>query len=209
MSGRAQTLLALANAGRPIRPSGARNPTKSDPFESMQTANLLLAPLGYEAVREEDLPGLRRLAELVREIAERSVDGKPCKEEVSDLNDYSRQSHGWLSLDSGDRGDFRTEMVWEDGLLEGDLARQKSGSWAESTSTDSRGARGRSADTSSTTRPAQVPRGGMRRIPAAGASVKHADEGMPKPKCSCTWPLDTPAKGCGMYSQTTHGPLRE
>jgi predicted RNA-binding Zn ribbon-like protein len=124
VSGRAQTLLALANAGRPIRPSGARNPTKSDPFESMQTAKLLLAPLGYGAVREEDLPGLRRLAELVREIAERTVDGKPSKEEVSDLNAYSRRSHGWLSLVSGDRGVFRTEMVWEDGLLEGDLARQ-------------------------------------------------------------------------------------
>ena len=168
MSGRAQTLLALANAGRPIRPSGARNRTKSDPFESTQTANLLLAPLDCGAVREEDLPGLRRLAELVREIAERSVDGKPCKEEVSDLNAYSRQSHGWLSLVSGDRGAFRKEMVWEDGLLEGCLARQVI--WEL---------------------------GGI------------DSEGMPKPGCDCTRPLDSPVKGCGMYSQTTHGPLRE
>lgn len=123
MSNRAQTLLALANAGRPIRPSGARNRTQSDPFESTQTAELLLAPLDCGAVREENLPGLRKLAKLVREIAERAVDRKPCGEGVSDLNAYSRRSHGWLSLVSGDRSVLRAEMVW-DGLLEGHLARQ-------------------------------------------------------------------------------------
>ena len=124
MSGRAQTLLALANAGRPTRPSGARNRVKSDPFESAHTTNLLLEPLGCKAVREEDLPSLRRLAELVREIAERTVDGKPCNEEMSELNVYSRRAHGWLSLVSGDRDVLRAEMVWEDGPLEGYLARQ-------------------------------------------------------------------------------------
>ena len=34
----------------------------------------------------------------------------------------------------------------------------------------------------------------MRRIPAAGASVRHADEGMLKPRCGRTLPLDTSQK---------------
>ncbi len=124
MSGRAQTLLALANAGRPVRLSGARDRTQSDPFESTQTADLLLASLGYRAVREEDLPALRRLARLAREVAERTVEGVISNEEVTELNAYSRGSQGWLSLTLGDRGAFRSEMAWESGPFEAHLARQ-------------------------------------------------------------------------------------
>lgn len=118
----APVLVALANAGRPRRPPGARHAASVDPFEHAESATRLLAAYLGRAVLDGELAWLRKLSSEVRTIAETLVDGlTPSFEE---LNRLASDCVGRCVLGLTLQGDLEADMVWDTGPAAAALARR-------------------------------------------------------------------------------------
>ena len=115
-------LVALANAGRPRRPPGARHATSVDPFEQVRSATSLLSGYLGRSVVVGELAGVRDLAAEVGRIAEDLVDGR-----APSLDGLNRLAAGCVGrsevvLRSG--GKLVAHVRWEAGPAAASLARR-------------------------------------------------------------------------------------
>ncbi len=118
----APVLVALANAGRPRRPSGARHPVTMDPFADPEAATGIVGPLLDRPVAESELDGLRRLAREAGRICERIVEGGAPG--AQGINRLAADCVGRAELRVTPAGALEAVVVWDSGAAATVLARQ-------------------------------------------------------------------------------------
>lgn len=118
----APVVVALANAGRPRRPPGARDAASADSLEHADSATGLLGGYLGRPVVDGELAGLRKLSREVGRIAEALVDGlTPSFEE---LNRLACECVGRCVLGLNSAGAPEADIVWEAGPAAAVLARR-------------------------------------------------------------------------------------
>ncbi len=117
----APVLVALANAGRPRRPSGAPAAVRKDPFEDAGAATTAVAAMLGRPVLEPELDGLRALAPEAGRIAGSIVQGKPPP--VRALNRFAIDCPGHVELRLTAAGTMQAATVWQSGPAAAVLAR--------------------------------------------------------------------------------------
>lgn len=118
----APVLVALANAGRPRRPVGARRAVAEDPFEREESATLMLKPFLGRSVEAGELDGLRLLARDAGRIAASVVDGTTPP--LRGLNRLAGECTGRIQLRSAPDGRLEAVVRWEAGPAPAVLARR-------------------------------------------------------------------------------------
>jgi hypothetical protein len=118
----APVLVALANAGRPRRPPGARRAVTDDPFERAESATQLLTTLLGRPVAAGELDGLRRLAREAGAIADSLIDG--IAPSLGALNRRAVGCVGHAELHVTAAGALESVVVWDDGSAAAVLARR-------------------------------------------------------------------------------------
>jgi len=118
----ASVLVALANAGRPRRPAGARRAVAEDPFERAEAATRLLKTLLGRSVDANELDGLRRLGSEAGRIAAGVVDGT--SPSLRGLNRLAAGCTGRAELRSTPSGGLEAVVLWETGPAAAVLARR-------------------------------------------------------------------------------------
>jgi predicted RNA-binding Zn ribbon-like protein len=122
-----ETLITLANLGRPRRPSGVPAAFAEPVLPSAGVARKQLGPLTQRPVTDADLPGLRQLQQVAARAAGALLRGDV--PEVTDLNRLARDSRAHVELTvTGD--ELRQDLVWDDVSAAGYLARRLSGELA-------------------------------------------------------------------------------
>jgi predicted RNA-binding Zn ribbon-like protein len=114
-------LVALANAGRPRRPPGARRAISEDPFEQAQSATILLGGYLERPVVAGELSAVRDLAREVGRIAEDLVDGRDPL--LDELNRFAAGSVGRAEVGLNAVGALEARVRWEAGSAASVLAR--------------------------------------------------------------------------------------
>jgi predicted RNA-binding Zn ribbon-like protein len=115
-------LVALANAGRPRRPPGARQAMNVDPFEHATSATKLLTSYLGRSVVAGELAGLRRLSDEVERIAEDLVDGRAPS--LNGLNRLAAGCVGRAEVGLNSLGALEAHVRWEAAPAAAVLARR-------------------------------------------------------------------------------------
>lgn len=115
-------LVALANAGRPRWPPGARHPISVHPFERAQSATSLLSGYLGRSVVAGELAGVRELAAEVGRIAEDLVDGRDPS--LDGLNRFAAGCVGRAEVGLSSGGALKAHVRWEAGPAAAELARR-------------------------------------------------------------------------------------
>jgi predicted RNA-binding Zn ribbon-like protein len=115
-----ETLILLANLGRPRRPGGAPAPHTELALPDPTTAGEQLASLISEAVTEADLPALRRVHRLAVEAADSLLSGEP--PDCAAITALAHDSIAHVELSATDGG-LRQDLVWSDNSVSSGLAR--------------------------------------------------------------------------------------
>jgi predicted RNA-binding Zn ribbon-like protein len=118
----APALVALANAGRPRRPVGARQAFVEDPFERAESATRVLKPFLGRSVDAGELDGLQRLAREAGRLASSVVDGTTPS--PRGLNRLAAECTGRIQLRSTPAGGLEAVTLWEAGPADAVLARR-------------------------------------------------------------------------------------
>lgn len=118
----APVLVALANAGRPRRPVGARRAVSEDPFERAGSATRMLKTFLGRSVDAGELDGLRRLAREAGRIAASVVDGTTPS--LRGLDRLAAECTGRAQLHSTPAGGLEAVVLWEAGPAAAVLARR-------------------------------------------------------------------------------------
>jgi len=118
----APALVALANAGRPRRPVGARRAVAEDPFEQAEAATRLLRTFLGRPVDADELDGLRRLAREAGRIAAGVIDGT--SPSLRGLNRLAAECTGRAELRSTPSGGLEAVVLWGTGPAAAVLARR-------------------------------------------------------------------------------------
>jgi CGNR zinc finger len=118
----APVLVALANAGRPRRPVGARRAAAEDPFERVQPATRMLKPFLGRSVETAELNGLGRLAREAGRIAANVVDGTTPS--PRGLNRLAAGCAGRVQLRETTTGALEAVVLWDAGPAAAVLARR-------------------------------------------------------------------------------------
>jgi predicted RNA-binding Zn ribbon-like protein len=118
----APVLVALANAGRPRRPTGARQAVAEDPFERAESATRMLKPVLGRSVDAGELDGLRHLAREAGTIAASVVDGMTPS--PRGLNRLAAGCTGRVQLRSTPTGRLEAVVQWDAGPAAAVLARR-------------------------------------------------------------------------------------
>ena len=118
----APVLVALANAGRPRRPSGARRAVTEDPFERPEAATTLLGAFLGRSVVAGELDSLRRFAREAGRIADGLIDGAGLS--MRALNRRAADCAGHAELRVTPTGALDAVVVWDDGPAAAVLARR-------------------------------------------------------------------------------------
>jgi predicted RNA-binding Zn ribbon-like protein len=113
-------LLRLANLEVARKPG--RGPIVKP--DSLASAERAADALGVGRVEASDLVGLRALHELVVELVELLLAGRPLDEQVSRLNVLARPSSARARLEITAAGEPREQLDWTDPTLVAGLARQ-------------------------------------------------------------------------------------
>lgn len=122
-----ETLITLANLGRPRRPSGAPAAFAESVLPSASVARKQLGPLIQRPITDADLPGLRQLQQVAVHAAGALLRGDA--PEVTELNGLARGSRAQVELSVTGDG-LRQDLVWDDGSAVGYLARRVIGELA-------------------------------------------------------------------------------
>jgi hypothetical protein len=118
----APVLVALANAGRPRRPPGARRPVAEDPFEDATSATRMLKTFLGRPVDAGEVDGVRRLAGEAGRIAASLVDG--ASPTVRGLNRIAAECAGRTQLQATPAGGLEAVVIWDRGPAAAVLARR-------------------------------------------------------------------------------------
>jgi predicted RNA-binding Zn ribbon-like protein len=118
----APVLVAMANAGRPRRPAGARRAVAEDPFERAESATRMLKPFLGRSVDAGELDGLRRLAREAGTLASGVVDG--ATPSPRGLNRFAAGCTGRIQLRSTPAGGLEAVLLWEAAPADAVLARR-------------------------------------------------------------------------------------
>jgi len=122
-----ETLITLANLGRPRRPSGVPAAFAESVLPSASVAKKQLGSLIKHPVFDADLPGLRQLQQVaVRAAGALLREDMP---EVTELNRLARGSRAHVDLLVID-DELRQDLVWDDESATGCLARRVIGELA-------------------------------------------------------------------------------
>lgn len=122
-----EALIALANLGRPRRPSGAPTASAEPALPSANAASKQLGPLISSPLTDADLPALRQLQHIAAGVAAAFLRGDT--PEVSGLNALARDSRAHVEL-SAIAGELRQDLVWNAESAAGCLARRVIGELA-------------------------------------------------------------------------------
>ncbi len=117
----APILVALANAGRPRRPPGAREATSEDPFAHAEPATRLVGSFLGREVLAGELDGLRGIAGEAGRIADSLADGSAPP--LHGLNRIAADCAGHAQARATSAGALRATVVWESGPAPAVLAR--------------------------------------------------------------------------------------
>jgi predicted RNA-binding Zn ribbon-like protein len=128
---RPQTLLTLANLGRPRRPSGAAVAAAEPVLPTATVATSQLGSLIPGPVTEADVSGLRRLQRIAGHAAAAFLRGDmPDRTDVAALNEVARDSAARVELSVAE-GTLRRDWAWDDDTsVAGYLARHLIGELA-------------------------------------------------------------------------------
>jgi hypothetical protein len=118
----APVLVALANAGRPRRPPGARRPVTEDPFEEAESATRLLAPYLGRPVDADELDGVRGLAREAGRIADSLLEGATFS--PRGINRLAADCAGQTQLGVTPAGELEAVVLWQSGPAAAVLARR-------------------------------------------------------------------------------------
>lgn len=116
-----QTLVRLANLGRPRRPSGARVRQAEPVLPDPATATRQLAQLISRPVTDADLPALRRVRRLAARTAEALLAGDTA--DCAAINALARGSTAHVELSATDGALYR-QFVWHDTSIAAGVARR-------------------------------------------------------------------------------------
>ncbi|MFI5695855.1 CGNR zinc finger domain-containing protein [Kribbella sp. NPDC051586] len=119
--------MQLANLGRPRRPARTRTSEAEPVLPDPETAARQLTGIVDRAVREADLPDLRRLQQAASKAADALVAGR--RPDVRQLNILARGATARVELVVADEG-LRQQMVWDDASVVAELARRLIGELA-------------------------------------------------------------------------------
>jgi predicted RNA-binding Zn ribbon-like protein len=119
-----ETLIGLANLGRPRRPGGARTPLAEAVLPDAATATRQLGSLIPRPVTDADLDGIRQ----VRDAAAGAADAllrraTPTAASLNVLNGLARRATAHAELVVSD-GTLATRLVWDDASAAAHLARK-------------------------------------------------------------------------------------
>jgi predicted RNA-binding Zn ribbon-like protein len=117
----APLLIALANAGRARRPSGARTRLASDPLANAPAASELLTAFLDRRVSAAELPALRRLEKEASTIANTLIRGATPNPRT--LNQLAASCLGQLELQINETGDTSAAIHWRPAPAAATLAR--------------------------------------------------------------------------------------
>jgi hypothetical protein len=109
-----ETLILLANLGRPRRPRGASAPHSQPVLPDPTTAREQLSALISRPVTEADLPTLRRVHQLAVEAAESLLSGEPL--DCAAITALAHGSTAHVELTATDGG-LRQDLVWSDNSI--------------------------------------------------------------------------------------------
>ncbi len=115
-------LVALANAGRPRRPPGARHAMRANPLERAQSATSLLSGYLGRSVVAGELAAVRDLAAEVGRIAEDLVGGRDPS--LDGLNRLAAACVGRAEVGVDSVGALEARVRWEAGPAAAVLARR-------------------------------------------------------------------------------------
>jgi predicted RNA-binding Zn ribbon-like protein len=118
----APVLVALANAGRPRRPPGARRAVTDDPFEHAESATRMLGTFVGRPVDAGEVDEVRRLAHEASRIADSLVGGNTPS--LRGLNRLAADCPGRAELRSTPAGGLEAVVRWESGAAAAVLARR-------------------------------------------------------------------------------------
>jgi len=118
----APVLVAMANAGRPRRPPGARQASTDDPFERAESATQLLSTFLGRPVAAAELGDVRRLARAAGRIADSVIDG--VAPSVQAINRLAADCAGRAELRVTPAGALDAVVAWDQGPAAAVLARQ-------------------------------------------------------------------------------------
>jgi predicted RNA-binding Zn ribbon-like protein len=126
-----ETLLTLANLGRPRRPSGAAAAVREPVLPTATVATSQLGSLIPRPVTNADLSGLRRLQRIAGHAATAFLRGDmPDLTDVATLNEVARDSSARVELSVAE-GTLRRGWAWDDDTsVAGYLARHLIGELA-------------------------------------------------------------------------------
>ncbi len=116
-----EILVRLANLGQPRRPGRAPARLSESVLADPVAATRQLEALIPRPVREADLPALRHLHQVVVEVAEELLEGRPL--DFGPLNAMIRASTAHLELVVVD-GSIHYHLVWDDPSIAAGLARR-------------------------------------------------------------------------------------
>lgn len=114
-------VVLLANLGRPRRPAGARDQLAEPILPEARTATSPLRSLPIGAIKDEDLPALRRVQEATRRVVEALLHN--VKPDCAELNAIASASHARLEL-TVDNGRLCRQLSWTDPTPAAHLARR-------------------------------------------------------------------------------------
>lgn len=117
----APLLVALANAGRARRPSGARTRLAADPLANAPAASEVLAPFLGRRVTAAELPALRRLQKEASTIANTLIRG--ATPDPRTLNQLAASCLGQLELQINETGGTSAAIRWRAAPAAATLAR--------------------------------------------------------------------------------------
>jgi hypothetical protein len=118
----APLLVALANAGRPRRPPGARRAAAEDPFAASELATRALTRFLGRPVLDPELDELRLLAREASALAERLADGEAASPDT--VNRLAAGCPGRAELRVSATGAVRAHVDWGSGGAAAVLARR-------------------------------------------------------------------------------------
>lgn len=122
-----ETLILLANLGRPRRPGGALTPDREPVLPDPITAGQQLAPLMSRPVTKAGLPALRRLHRLAGKAVESLLSGEA--PDCAAITALAFGSSAHIELTATDTG-LRQDLVWSDDSISSGLARRLIGELA-------------------------------------------------------------------------------
>lgn len=117
-------VVALANAGRPLRPPRAHARQNDPGLSSLDSARAILAPLLPDRrISAGDLPALAELADELAAITSTLIAGEQ-PAHLHAINRIARQATASLTLQSGPQGRLVAALEWQTAPPAAELARR-------------------------------------------------------------------------------------